>query len=82
MGPRDTLNRLKWHSEFNLGDAKVTILHRGLPGDIRVIEGGDIKELGPAFMRVVTSEGEVQIPYHRILRIEAQGRTLWQKSEV
>jgi len=82
MGPRDTLNRLRWHPEFNLGDAKVTILHRGIPGDVRVIEGKDIKELGPAFMRVVTPEGEVQIPYHRILRIEAQGRILWQKSEV
>ena len=82
MGPRDTLNRLRWHPKFNLRDAKVTILHRGVPGDIRVIEGNDIKELGPAFMRVVTPEGEVQIPYHRILRIEAQGRILWQKSEV
>jgi len=82
MGPRDTLNRLRWHPEFNLGDAKVTILHRGVPGDIRVIEGKDIKELGSAFMRVVTPEGEVEIPYHRILRIEAQGRILWQKSEV
>ena len=82
MGPRDTLNRLRWHPEFKLRDAKVAIVHRGLPGNIRVIEGGDIKELGPAFMRVVTPEGEVQIPYHRILRIEAQGRILWQKSEV
>jgi len=82
MGPRDTLNKLRWHPEFNLRDAKVAILHRGLPGDVRVIEGGDIKELGPAFMRVVTPEGDVQIPYHRILRIEAQGRILWQKSEV
>lgn len=82
MGPRDTLNKLRWHPEFNLRDAKVAILHRGLPGDVRVIEGKDIKELGPAFMRVVTPEGDVQIPYHRILRIEAQGRILWQKSEV
>ena len=82
MGPRDTLNRLRWHPEFKLQDAKVAIVHRGLPDNIRVIEGGDIKELGPAFMRVVTPEGEVQIPYHRILRIEAQGRILWQKSEV
>jgi len=82
MGPRDTLNKLRWHPEFNLRDAKVAIVHRGIPGDVRVIEGKDIKELGPAFMRVITPEGEVQIPYHRILRIEAQGRILWQKSEV
>jgi uncharacterized protein (UPF0248 family) len=82
MGPRDTLNKLRWHTKFNLRDAKVTIVHRGAPGDVKVIEGKDIRELGPAFMRVLTPEGEVQIPYHRILRIEAQGRTLWRKSGV
>lgn len=82
MGPRDALNKLRWHPEFNLRDAKVTIVHRGVPGNARVIEGNDIKELGPAFMRVVTPEGEVEIPYHRILRIEAREQTLWQKSEV
>lgn len=82
MGPRDILNKLRWHPEFNLWDAKITIVHRGVPGNTRVIEGSDIKELGPAFMRVVTPGGEVEIPYHRILRIEARKQTLWQKSEV
>jgi len=81
MGPRDTLNRLRWHPKFNLRDAKVTILHRGVPGDIRVIEGNDIKELGSAFMRVVTPEGEIEIPYHRILSIEAHGQVIWKRGK-
>ena len=82
MGPRDTLNKLMWHPGFDLRDAKVTIVHRGAPGDVKVIVGSDIKELGSAFMRVVAPEGEVEIPYHRILRIEMRGQTLWRKSEV
>ncbi len=81
MGPRDTLNRLRWHPEFNLRDAKVIIVHRGVPGNVRIIEGSDIEELGPAFMRVVTPEGEVEIPYHRILQIEVRKQVLWKKRE-
>ena len=82
MGPRDTLNKLRWHPKFNLRDAKVTILHRGVPGNVRVIEGGDIMELGPGFMRVTTPEGEVEIPYHRILQIEVRKQVFWKKREV
>ena len=78
MGPREVLNKLKWGSEA-LQSAQVTILHRGAPNDKRVIGGKDILELGRGFMRVVSPEGEVEIPYHRILRIEAGGRVLWEK---
>ncbi len=79
MNPRETLKKLKWHPRLNLGQAKVTILHRGAPGDRRVIEGSDILELGRGFMRVASPEGEVEIPYHRILRIEAGRCVLWEK---
>lgn len=73
------LNKLKWGGEDELQSAKVTILHRGAPNDKRVIEGSDIIELERGFMHVVSPEGEVEIPYHRILRIEARGRVLWEK---
>ena len=82
MGPRDALNKLRWHPGLDLKEAEVTIVHRGVPGDVRVIGGSDIKELGPAFMRVVTPEGEVEIPYHRILQIEVRKQVLWKKREV
>lgn len=80
MGPREELNRLKWTG--GLGDAKVTFLHRGAPNDERTIGGGDIIGLGRGFMRIALPEGEVEIPYHRILRIEAGGRVLWRKRGV
>ena len=79
MGPKEALNKLKWHSKFNLRDSKITIAHRGAPGDVRIIDGSDVLELGHSFMRVVSPEGEVEIPYHRIIRIEARGKMLWQK---
>ena len=79
MGPREVLNKLKWDPSFKLEDAEVTILHRGAPGEARVFRGSDILELGSGFMRVSSPEGEVSIPYHRILRIEARGRVLWEK---
>lgn len=79
MGPREVLSKLKWDPSFKLEDAEVTILHRGAPGDRRTFKGGDILELGRGFMRVRSPEGEVEIPYHRVLRIEARGRVLWEK---
>lgn len=79
MGSREVLNKLKWSGEAKLSDVRVMILHRGAPDDRRVIEGKDILELGRSFMRVVSPEGEVEIPYHRILRIAAGGHVIWEK---
>ncbi|TEU14575.1 MAG: DUF504 domain-containing protein [Hadesarchaea archaeon] len=80
MGPREMLNKLKWGGEDELQSAKVTILHRGAPNDKRVIEGNDILELGRGFMHVASPDGEVEIPYHRVLQIEARGKILWRKT--
>ena len=79
MGPREALNKLKWHSKFTLQDSKITIVHRGAPGNIRIIDGADIIELEHSFMRVASPDGDVEIPYHRIIQIEVQGNILWQK---
>ena len=77
VGSREELNRLKWTG--GLEHARVTILHRGAPSDKRVVEGREIIELGRGFVRVGSPGSEVEIPYHRILRIEARGKLLWQK---
>ncbi len=78
MGPRDILNKLKWGGG-GIEGAKVTILHRGVPEDKRVITGDNILGLGHGFMRVVSPEGEVDIPYHRIMRIEVGGQVKYEK---
>lgn len=79
MGPRDALNQLKWGGADRLREAKVTIVHRGVPKDKRVVGGDEILELGSGFMRVTSPEGEADIPYHRILKIEAGGQVIWEK---
>lgn len=78
MGPRDVLNKLKWHPEFDLDNAEVTIVHRGAPRDKRVIEGKNILDLGSGFMLVKRRVKEVRIPYHRILKIEIPDKVVWQ----
>jgi len=79
LGPREVLNRLKW-SEGSLGRARITIIHRGAPGDQRVIAGSDIVSLGRGFMTVRGAEGKVEIPYHRVLRVEVDGRVVWDRA--
>jgi uncharacterized protein (UPF0248 family) len=80
MRPREVLNMLKWDPRFKFERAKVTILHRGAPGDVRVVCGDEILNLGRGFMRVASPEGgEVDIPYHRILKIEINGKVVWKK---
>lgn len=79
MGPREVLNRLKWDPKFKLESAKVTILHRGAPGDTRLIGGNEVLSMGRGFMRVLSPEGEVDIPYHRVLKIEVNGKVIWKK---
>jgi len=80
MGPKEVLNKLKWQSA-DLKDSKITIVHRGAPRNIRIIDGADIIELGHSFMCVASPEGEAEIPYHRIIQIEVRGKILWQKRD-
>jgi uncharacterized protein (UPF0248 family) len=80
MGPKEVLNKLKWQSA-DLKDSKITIVHRGAPRNIRIIDGADIIELGRSFMRVASPEEEAEIPYHRIIQIEVKGKILWQKRD-
>jgi len=80
-GARGVLEKLKWHPERDLVEVRVTIIHRGARNDMRVINGSEIKEIGRAFMRVATTGGEVEIPYHRITRVEVKREVLWRKAE-
>ncbi|NLI74228.1 MAG: DUF504 domain-containing protein [Euryarchaeota archaeon] len=59
--PRDILNELKWRHD-RLSDASIAYLHRGAPGDRRIISGSAITDLGRSFFKTAESK----IPYHRI----------------
>jgi len=63
--PREVLNEIKWRPDLSMDRVEVTYEHRGAPGNIRVIPGRDIVELGRSFFGTEYSS----IPYHRIRRI-------------
>lgn len=73
--PRDILNKLKWHKDFNLEEAEIWYIHRGAPNDTMIISGSDIIELDRSFMKTTTA----MIPYHRIIKIIYRGKTIFER---
>jgi len=73
--PREVLNKLKWTKGESLSDAVIWYLHRGAPKDTMRITGDRISNLGRGFF----DTEDATIPYHRILRIDYRGRTLFEK---
>ena len=75
--PREVLNRLRWTEGESLAEAVIWYVHRGAPGDVMKITGERIVSLGKGFF----DTDEATIPYHRILRIDCRGSTLFQRNE-
>jgi len=76
---RDLLNREKWASDAGLGSLEVVILHRGAPGDLKVIKGESIADVAPRAM-IVREEGEeTVIPYHRVRIIRRGDTVIWRR---
>ena len=73
--PREALNRIKWSEEGGLQRTTVWYVHRGAPGDIAKVEGTEIRSLGSLFFEL----DEASIPYHRVLRIDHRGVTVFER---
>jgi len=73
--PREVLNKLRWTEGESMEEAVVWYIHRGAPGDLMRIEGRAIVKLDKVFF----DTGDASIPYHRIVRIEYRGRTIFEK---
>lgn len=71
------LNRLKWTDGESLAEATIWYVHRGAPGDVLRITGKDMVSLGKGFFDTT----DATIPYHRILRIDYRGRTVFLRNE-
>ena len=78
-GPREVLNELKWTT--GLAGVEVTYVHRGAPGDVRVVRAEDVLALGTSFFDIAAPRGRSgSIPYHRVVRIaRGGGETLWER---
>lgn len=80
-GPRATLNELKWRYDA-LEEAVIRYEHRGAPDDVATAQGDAIDELGRSFITLRKPDGEVQIPYHRIQRIERDGEVVFDRANM
>lgn len=75
--PRDLFNEIKWR--FNLSRCKIYYIHRGALGDVKIVEGSDIKKIDRSFLVLEGVVDDVYIPYHRILRIEFNNHIIFDK---
>lgn len=79
-GPREVLNELKWREGYDLAEAAIWYVHRGAPGDARIVRGDQVERLGTSFLELASDEApgrHASIPYHRVFRIDYEGRPLW-----
>src|SRR5688572_23117592 len=79
---RDLLNRAQWR-DAGLPALEVHVLHRGAPGDRRVISGSRIQAIRSAGIELAPETDDadpVFVPYHRFLAVRgADGTDLWAK---
>ncbi len=73
----NTLSKLKWTD--GLGDCEIIILHRGAPGNRKVISGKSITQVKKSYFYYREGKDEIFIPLHRILEIRKGGKIIWKR---
>ncbi len=72
---RDTLNELKWRGSYDFTRAKVWVADRTWPGGGRVLNGSEIVGLEHRYF----TTARATIPFYKVLRIEYEGRILYER---
>ncbi len=73
---RNILNMILWHPKMQINEIKITYIHRGVPCNLKTINGDSIERLDRGFL--ILNEG-TQIPFHRIVKITDKSKILWKK---
>ena len=73
---KNIINMLLWHPRMHINETSISYIHRGAPGNIKIINGNSIERVDRGFL--VLKEG-TQIPCHRIIKIEYKNKLLWEK---
>ena len=74
---REILNKIKWTDR--LENYEIEFIHRGVPGDRRVIPCERITDIIRGFFSYQNGM-EVTIPYHRVRVIRTKsGEVIWEK---
>jgi uncharacterized protein (UPF0248 family) len=73
------LGKLLWKG--GLRRSEITILHRGAPGDRKVIPGSSVKEVKKGYL-IITGPGEEEtvIPLHRVMEVRTDGKQIWKRA--
>ncbi|MFO0685177.1 MAG: RNA 3'-terminal phosphate cyclase [Sandaracinus sp.] len=86
IGIREILNGARWR-DGSLHALELELVHRGAPGDRRVVSGARIALVRPGGVELVaetTSEDgdTIFVPYHRFVAVRgADGAVLWSKAD-
>jgi len=81
---RNVLNKIRWHKGFDPKDYEVYIVHRGAPGDVKVVPTSCITQVLSKGFKFKDADGDEKvIPYHRVLLIRNRisGDVLFSKKE-
>ena len=76
---REILLRLYHDPDYRFADVEVCYVDRGAAGDMSCIGGERVIRLDPYYIEVESERGTTPIPYHRLIRILYQGRTIWER---
>ena len=72
------LNKIKWDKNLNPEEYSIFYLDRITKGLIE-IRYNDIKKIEKNFIILEKNNEEVNIPLHRIRRVERKGRLVWER---
>jgi len=78
MKIRNLLNKIKWHPGYDFGKVKIWYINRGKENNIDCLIGNQIKSIGELFIET----DKAIIPYHRILKIDYNGKTIFDREKV
>ena len=78
---RELLNRARWR-DGALHALELVVVHRGAPGDRRVVSGARVTDVGAGGITIAPErddEDETFLPYHRFLAVRGERGALWDK---
>lgn len=78
--PRDIFNEIKWR--FDIGKCRIHYIHRGAPGDVKIVEGSSIKKIEKSFLVLHGIVEDAYIPYHRIFRINYEENIVFDRQSL
>jgi uncharacterized protein (UPF0248 family) len=72
----ELLSELEWGEGIQLEELEFLVVHRGAPGDRRVLTAPEVVGRDRSYLHL---EGGGAVPYHRVLEVRRRGRVLWSR---